>query len=168
MIKIVEVKSDEIKELAELASEIWHEYWTDLLSDGQIDYMLDKFQSEKAMKNQLNNENYTYFYLISDNQKAGYLALAKRKDYLFLSKMYIKGEHRHKGIGTKAFDFAKKYAADNGYSKIRLTVKKDNQNSINAYLKWGFKTVDSIVTDIGGGFVMDDYVMDYEIKGQTL
>ena len=164
MFELIEVKLNDTKNLAELASEIWHEYWNGVLSDKQIDYMLDKFQSEKAMTNQIKNENYTYFYLICNNQKAGYIALSKKQDYLFLSKIYIKREFRHKGFGRKAFDFIKQYSLENGYDKIRLTVKKDNQNSINAYIKWGFKTIDSVVTDIGSGFVMDDYIMDYLLE----
>ena len=163
MIKLVEVKQKDINELAQLASEIWHEYWAGILSDEQIDYMLDKFQSEDAMINQIHSESYSYFYLVCDDKKAGYVALSQKQDYLFLSKIYIKAEYRHKGLGTKAFDFIKQYAADNGYNKIRLTVKKDNQNSVNAYKKWGFKTIDSVVTDIGCGFVMDDYIMEYTI-----
>jgi len=163
MIEFVEVKLSEIKQLAELASEIWHEYWTGKMSDSQIDYMLDRFQSEKAMINQINNENYTYFYILCDNQKAGYTALSDKQDFLFLSKIYIKKEYRHKGIGTKAFDFIRQYAAMKNHNKIRLTVKKDNQNSVNAYIKWGFKTVDSVVTDIENGFVMDDYIMEFSL-----
>ena len=163
MIELVEVKLNEIKELSGLAAEIWYEYWTGILSNEQIEYMLDKFQSEKAMINQIKKEAYRYFYLVYNNQKAGYIGLSNKEGYLFLSKIYIRKKFRHNGLGTRAFDFIKQYAAKNAYNKIRLTVKKDNQNSISAYIKWGFKTVDSIVTDIGSGFVMDDYVMEYEL-----
>ena len=161
MINFTEV--DNIKNLAQLVSDIWHEYWHGVLSENQIDYMLDKFQSEKAMIYLKDNENYVYYYLIYNEQTAGYIALSKKQNYLFLSKIYIKREYRHKGLGTKTFIFIKQYALDNGYNKIRLTVKKDNKNSVNAYIKWGFKTVDSVVTDIGNGFVMDDYIMEYII-----
>ena len=51
---------NEINELAELASEIWHEYWPCILTAEQIDYMVEKFQSKKAIKEQIKNENYTY------------------------------------------------------------------------------------------------------------
>ena len=163
MTEFEEVKPNEIKTLAELASEIWHEYWPCILSDGQIDYMVEKFQSEKAINNQIKKGNYTYFYIIYSSQKAGYIGLSKEQDYLFLSKVYIKKEYRHKGIGTKAFDFIKQYGKKNGKNKIRLTVNKYNKNTINAYEKWGFETVDSVVTDIGNGFVMDDYIMEYVI-----
>lgn len=41
------------KELSEIASEIWHEYWYNILLPEQIDYMLEKFQSEKAISEQI-------------------------------------------------------------------------------------------------------------------
>ena len=162
MLVFVEVKLNDIKEFAELTTEIWHEYWTCILSNEQIDYMVDKFQSENAITNQINNENYTYFYIVYDKQKAGYIGLSNKQDYLFLSKLYLKKEYRHKGLGKEAFDFIKQFAENNGYNKIQLTVNKYNENTINAYNKWGFKTVDSVITDIGNGFVMDDYIMEYE------
>lgn len=152
-------KAENIKELAELASKIWHEYWPILLSNKQIDYMVENFQSENAIKNQIANEHYTYYYIIKNNEKAGYFGLSDKEGYLFLSKIYISKEFRHKGLGTKAFEKIKEIA--NG-RKIRLTVNKQNFNSIKAYEKWGFKTIDSVVTDIGNGFVMDDYIMEYQ------
>lgn len=166
MISFIEIKLNEIKDFAELTSEIWHEYWTCILSDEQIDYMVDKFQSENAITNQINNENYTYFYIMYDNQKTGYIGLSNKHDYLFLSKLYLKKDYRHKGLGKKAFDFIKQFAENNGYNKIQLTVNKYNENTINAYNKWGFKTIDSVVTDIGNGFVMDDFIMEYVIEEQ--
>ena len=162
MIKFEEVK--DIKELSILTSEIWHEYWTCILSIEQIDYMVEKFQSEKAIENQIKNENYTYFYILENNKKAGYIGLSKKQNYLFLSKLYVKKDYRHKGIGTKAFEFIKDFAKENGYEKIQLTVNKYNKNTIDAYNKWNFKTIDSVVTDIGNDFVMDDYIMEYDIK----
>ena len=40
-----------------------------------------------------------------------------------------------------------------------LTVNKYNEHAIDVYKHYGFKIVDSVVTDIGNGFVMDDYIM---------
>lgn len=149
-------KVNDIKELASLASSIWHEYWTCILTPEQIDYMVENFQSEKAIKNQIENENYTYYFIIKDGAKAGYFGISDKKEYLFLSKLYIKKEYRHQGLGKKAFEKIKELAND---KPIRLTVNKYNTNTINAYKKWGFKIIDAVVTDIGSGFVMDDYIM---------
>ena len=165
MIEFQEIENEQspVNELANLASEIWHEYWTRILSLKQIDYMVDKFQSGRAIKEQMQNENYVYFYILFECEKAGYIGMSKKDSYLFLSKLYIKNIFRHKGIGTKSFDFIKEYAKGNNYKKIRLTVNKYNKNTIDAYNKWGFKTIDSVVTDIGNGFVMDDYIMEYDL-----
>lgn len=149
-------KVNDIKELASLASSIWHEYWTCILTPEQIDYMVENFQSEKAIKNQIENENYTYYFIIKDGAKAGYFGISDKKEYLFLSKLYIKKEYRHQGLGKKAFGKIKELAND---KPIRLTVNKYNTNTINAYKKWGFEIIDAVVTDIGSGFVMDDYIM---------
>ena len=163
MIVFQEVKQKNITELAELASEIWHEYWQDRLSPEQIEYMVDKFQSEKAITNQLENENYTYYFIKYDRQIVGYTGLLDKEDYLFLSKLYISKDYRSKGIGSKAFKEIKKIASQK-YDRIILTVNKYNTPTINTYNKWGFKTIDSVVTDIGSGFVMDDYIMCYSLK----
>lgn len=149
-------KVNDIKELASLASSIWHEYWTCILTPEQIDYMVENFQSEKAIKNQIENENYTYYFIIKDGAKAGYFGISDKKEYLFLSKLYLKKEYRHQGLGKKAFEKIKELAND---KPIRLTVNKYNTNTINAYKKWGFEIIDAVVTDIGSGFVMDDYIM---------
>ncbi len=152
------IKAEDIKELAALASKIWHEYWPVILSSEQINYMVEKFQSERAIKNQIENENYTYYFINENGENIGYFGISDKKDYIFLSKLYIYGSNRHKGIGTKAFEKIKELAEG---KKITLTVNKYNLNTINAYKKWGFKILDSVVTDIGNNFVMDDYIMEY-------
>lgn len=152
------VKAENTKELASLASSIWHEYWTCILSPEQIDYMVENFQSEHAIKNQIENENYNYYFIVLNGKNAGYFGISDNKEYLFLSKLYLKKEHRNKGLGKKAFEKIKELA---GGKPIRLTVNKYNTNTIKAYENWGFKTIDSVVTDIGSGYVMDDYIMEY-------
>ncbi len=90
--KELEFNKAAIEKFACLTSKIWHEYWTCILSDEQIDYMVEKFQSGKAIFEQIQNENYLYFYIIDDNQTAGYTGISKKPDYLFLSKLYMKKE----------------------------------------------------------------------------
>ena len=57
-------------------------------------------------------------------------------------------------------DKAKKYHC----KIIRLTVNKNNTNSISAYEKLGFINKGGVVKDIGNGFVMDDYKMEKTLK----
>jgi ribosomal protein S18 acetylase RimI-like enzyme len=52
-----------------------------------------------------------------------------------------------------------KFARELGCSAMMLAVNKNNRNAIAAYRKHGFHIDSSVVKDIGGGFVMDDYLM---------
>lgn len=164
MVEFKIVDKEHIKELAELASGIWHEYWSCLLAAEQIDYMVEKFQSENAIIEQIKNENYTYFFILKDGIKCGYFGISRKEDYLFLSKLYLKKEYRHQGIGRLAFEKVIEIAKDFGYSSIKLTVNKNNKKTIDAYLKYRLAIIDKDVTDIGKGFVMDDYIMEYTIQ----
>ncbi len=168
MVKFIKVENDDILELSDLAFDIWHEYWISLLSLVQIDYMVEKFQSENAIRNQIKTEHYTYFFINAEEENIGYFGLSLKQDYLFLSKLYIKENFRHSGFGTQAFKFIKDFALSNNYEKIILTVNKKNRNAIDAYLKWGFEIIDSVETEIGEGFIMDDYIMEYRFTPQQL
>lgn len=159
--KFIPIKTDEeIANLVNIASEIWHEYWTDILSISQIDYMLKKFQSNTAIKIQIEEERYIYNIFSDENNIIGYFGVSVKEDYLFLSKLYIKNEFRGLGCGKLAFNKIKQIAQQYNKHTIHLTVNKNNVNTIEVYKKWNFKIVDSVVTDIGSGFVMDDYIME--------
>ena len=159
--ELIRAENDNIEKLTQLASEIWHEYWPCLLSDEQIKYMVEKFQSARAIKEQIKNDNYTYYFIVSEGEIAGYAGISDKKDYLFLSKLYIKKDFRHKGLGKLVIEKLKQM----NFPKIQLTVNKYNKNTIDAYLKYGFKIVDSVVSNIGCGFVMDDYIMELPLSG---
>lgn len=159
----VEVETDEqIAELCNLAKEIWNEYSIRFISQEQIDYMLEKFQSEQSIKGQVNFQKYRYFFLEEDGENIGYFAIQHKKNELFLSKVYIKKDFRGKGYFRKAFNNAiTKLAIELELPKITLTVNKYNLPSVCIYENMGFNRVDSIETDIGDGYIMDDYVYEF-------
>ena len=141
-----------------LAKEIWTEHYTPIIGKDQVGYMLEKFQSREAIAEQIRS-GYQYFIIRKNNKSIGYLSVISRVNDLFLSKIYIKSSERGKGFARKAIQFVEDLAKEKGLNKITLTVNKNNINSIKAYEKIGFKNLGSIVQDIGGGFIMDDYEM---------
>ena len=160
--ELKKVTKEEVPALAALASEIWHEYWKTLLSKEQIEYMVENFQSEKAMYKQINEDSYSYYFIIQNSNIAGYFGICPEDGYMFLSKLYLKKDFRGQGLGRQAFEEIKKITKNSGLNKIQLTVNKYNTNTIKAYEHWGLDTIDAVVTDIGKGFVMDDYIMEYK------
>lgn len=161
MTGFVKVNENHIPNLARLASNIWHEYWTELLTDDQINYMVENFQSIDALKKQIDEEHYTYYFITENDKNIGYFGISNKDNYMFLSKLYLLKDYRHKGIGHTAFEKVKELTKTENISTIRLTVNKYNTHTINAYKKWGLEITDAVVTDIGAGFVMDDYIMEY-------
>ena len=159
------IETDEqIKELCVLDKEIWNEYSICFISQEQIDYMLEKFQSEAVVKDQIKFQKYQYYFLEEDGENIGYFAVQRQKDNLFLSKIYIKKGFRGKGYGRKAFVNAIiPIAQELELPAITLTVNKYNFASIMAYEKLGFDRIDSKEFDIGNGYIMDDYIYQYTI-----
>lgn len=149
-----------------LAGEIWREHYTPIIGAEQVEYMLTKFQSAEQIASDINENGYVYFTAKceendSNEEIIGYCAVIPREDCLFLSKMYVKREYRGIGIARRFMNEVHSLCrAEYGFSKIRLTVNKHNSRSIAAYKRMGFETVDSVITEIGGGFIMDDYVME--------
>ncbi|QHQ60733.1 GNAT family N-acetyltransferase [Anaerocolumna sedimenticola] len=159
------VMEDEIKKVAAAATKIWHEHFTAILSSEQIDYMVDKFQSEKAITNQIETSSYRYYMIRVEEKLIGYFAIKEEEPEksLFLSKLYLYKEYRGYGIASKAFEFMTDLCRQKGYHKIWLTVNRYNENTIKVYEKKGFIKVRTQVADIGNGFVMDDYIMEKTI-----
>lgn len=159
------IETDEqIKEVSLLAKEIWNEYSIRFISQEQIDYMLEKFQSEQAIKGQINFQKYSYYFLEEDGENFGYFAVQKLKENLFLSKFYIKKEFRGKGYARKAFVNAIiPIAKELEIPKISLTVNKYNFVAIMVYERLGFDRIGAKELNIGNDYVMDDYLYEYII-----
>lgn len=156
--------SDDIQKLAVLANEIWHEYFPCLLTKAQIDYMVAKFQSEEALTKQI-AEGYQYYLFFFNNQPAGYFGVHPKTDgSLFLSKLYLKQEFRGKGLASLLFQEVLRLAKHMDASSIWLTVNKHNDQAIAVYRHFGMEITCSQVTDIGAGFVMDDYVFSISVQ----
>ncbi|MBO7473031.1 MAG: GNAT family N-acetyltransferase [Ruminococcus sp.] len=164
-VTIKKVNSDtELKAVAELASIIWHECFIDIISEGQIDYMVEKFQSYKAMTKQIIEQDYSYFAVREDDELCGYIGVKPEKDdRFFLSKLYLKSDRRGRGIASQMLKKVFEEAKNCGKEKVYLTVNKHNEHAISVYLRTGFEIADKVVTDIGNGYVMDDYIMEYTL-----
>lgn len=143
-----------------LAKNIWTEHYTPIIGLDQVNYMLEKFQSEIAIQNQINIDNYKYYLIINENTAIGYLSIKNNDDALFLSKIYIDKSCRGKGFGKIAINFIEEQAKDLNCQTIYLTVNKYNINSIMAYQKIGFIKTEELFIDIGNGYVMDDFRME--------
>ncbi|AZQ61426.1 GNAT family N-acetyltransferase [Flammeovirga pectinis] len=159
MIEIVKATTDQqLVIIEQLAEKIWKAHYIPIIGTKQVDYMLDKFQSFTAMKQQI-LDGLEYYELKFNKESVGYIGFKNEEETVFLSKVYVDADYRGKSIGKKAIQFVEKQAKDRGKKGVRLTVNKYNENSIAVYKKMNFEVVDEVVADIGQGYVMDDYVL---------
>mgnify|MGYP001146777304 CR=1 FL=1 len=149
---------EQIAAVAALAREIWMRHYVPIIGAAQVEYMLEKFQSAEAIARQIAEEGCEY-YLVPD---AGYLALVpdRAENRMLLSKIYVREEMRGTGLGRAMVEFAEKRCAELGCGRLWLTVNRNNAGSIAFYERMGFRKARMAVTDIGGGFVMDDWWME--------
>ncbi len=163
-VEIVKVQTPEaILTVSTLASVIWNEHYVPIIGQEQVNYMISTFQSPVGIEKQISDENYAYYILYYHSEPSGYLAIKHSGEAIFLSKFYVIKEKRGYGLGKEGLRFIIARAKEFGVNKIMLTVNKNNINSIKAYEKLGFKNDGPVITEIGSGFVMDDFRMSYEL-----
>lgn len=151
---------EDFKIIARLAQVIWHEHYPGILSLEQITYMLEKFNSVSVIDKQIKGGS-SFFYVshTDTGMPIAYTAIKEKTDALFLEKLYVLKVYRGQKIAKAIMANLEDYAIKIGKSQIKLHVNKLNVNAIEAYKKMGFVQTKSMITDIGNGFVMDDYEM---------
>lgn len=158
------IDAGQVERTARIANAIWTEHYTPIIGPAQVRYMVDKFQSPKAITNHIAS-GWLYYILCVDGVDAGYFTLKPELDEkkVLLSKFYLEKTFRGRGLSRVMLDFIKELCSDMSADKLYLTVNKNNSNSIAAYHKLGFTNEASAVTDIGDGYVMDDYIFAMNI-----
>ncbi|MFN5373223.1 MAG: GNAT family N-acetyltransferase [Flavobacteriia bacterium] len=155
---------DELPILENLARQIWPATYADIISQEQIDFMLNWMYSFTALRQQ-QEEGHEFYILHHEGQDIGFIAIEwinepQQSDsaQLKINKLYVLRECQGKGMGRALFEKAKERATETGCKAIFLQVNKANQAK-NFYLQLGFQVREEAVFDIGNGFVMDDYIM---------
>lgn len=173
-LSFVPVKSDADQELlARIAGEIWRGYWPAIIGEAQTEYMVEKFQSLEAIKRDMAEHDYEYWLLVAteeDNGGSGKHVVGftggrnePATNRFFISKIYLFPEERGHGYARRVIEFYEDLCFARGFGAMYLTVNKHNELGIRAYKGTGFEVVESVETDIGEGFVMDDYVMELQL-----
>ncbi|MGB1269206.1 MAG: GNAT family N-acetyltransferase [Flavobacteriaceae bacterium] len=155
--------NNQFQHVFQLASEIWNDNYKGIISQNQIDYMLNMMYNPERLQQDL-EEGYQWEFISYNNEIVGYLAYTIKNDNrVFLSKIYLKTTAQGLGIGKTALEHVKNYAKTNNTSAVYLTVNKRNIKGMRAYQNTGFTIIDEEITNIGQGYVMDDYVFEYKI-----
>ncbi|EPI00191.1 acetyltransferase, GNAT family [Enterococcus faecalis 13-SD-W-01] len=146
------------KELMPVIKEVWEEAFTPIIGADQVKYMLETYQSETQIREEA--ESGVKYFLLEDNGEiVGYTAYELLDDAVYLSKLYLLKKTRGKGHTSAIFSWYENLAKEAGKSAVCLRVHQKNQQAIDVYQHKGFVIEKELISDIGQGYVMDDYWM---------
>jgi GNAT superfamily N-acetyltransferase len=153
---------EDLSVVEKLARQIWPAVYPSIISAAQIDYMLTVCYAPSAMAREMEQRG-TWFALIdvSDHGPVGYVSVEPHAESIcFINKLYLLPEWHGYGLGASALEWTREAARMMGCTRLQLRVNKANASAIRAYCRAGFTFVEDVCTDIGNGFVMDDYRLE--------
>lgn len=167
-ITIEPASEEHLAEIAALAGVVWRAHYPGIISSAQIEYMLERFFDLDVLRSQL-REGMRFDRALVNGSLAGFSAFSFEQNLLHvkLSKLYVDPDSQRQGVGGALLESCQKAAQVHGAALILLNVNKRNERAIAAYRKHGFTIRESVVVDIGNGFVMDDYVMTLPIGASS-
>jgi len=164
MITLRKAKEEDIELIRTIAKQTWPSTYLDIIGQAQIDYMLNKMYNKAELLKQF-MEGHTFLIAEQGEEQygfAGYSVIDPKNRIYKLHKLYVLPLAHGKGVGKILINEIFNQIKDMGGTALQLNVNKHNKAK-DFYLKVGFKVKDSVMLDIGDGYFMDDYVMEYEL-----
>jgi ribosomal protein S18 acetylase RimI-like enzyme len=154
--------NNDIPLIRKLTYLVWPQTYREILTDEQIDYMLEMMYSPASLQKQMEEES--HFIIISQDNKpvgfASYQLINKLTGKLH--KIYVVPTGQKTGAGRSMLHYVMKSLKEMGAKAIQLQVNRNN-NARFFYEKEGFKVIEEADFDIGNGYYMNDFVMERKL-----
>lgn len=165
--EIRQLSREELSKVQSIAHHTWPSTFATILSPEQIQYMLNWMYSLEMLESQF-DKGHT-FLLIEENGIelgfAGFELNYSEDPKAKLHKIYLLPKAQGKGAGKALIKEVADRAHKAGQKSLLLNVNKYNQNAIEFYNRIGFQEIYKEVIDIGNGYIMDDVVMEFNLRG---
>jgi GNAT superfamily N-acetyltransferase len=159
--QIIPAAEEHLPALAELAGVIWRQHYPGIISEAQIEYMLAKMYSLATLREELRSKSVRFERLMVGDRFVGFAAYGSTTTpgVMKLHKCYLLPELHGRGYGSLLLQHCERAVRELGARRLILAVNKHNTKAVAAYQRNGFTVAESVITDFGAGFVMDDYIM---------
>lgn len=159
---IAPLAPEDVTALCSLAREIWRRHYPPIIGEAQTEYMLAQRYTPEVIAAELADETISWDVLRDEDAMIAFASSfpGERGGELKLDKLYVHPARQRRGHGGALIERTCEHGRRRGSSTLVLAVNKRNAQAIAAYRKHGFRVREAVVKDIGGGFVMDDYVME--------
>jgi diamine N-acetyltransferase len=166
LIQISPVTPTDIEALVTLARVIWHESYAEIITQAQIDYMLEQRYNTPRLHAELAIAGVWWDKATVDNHFVAFAStlLTDTPGEMKIDKLYVAPARQRLGLGGRLIDHLSERALVQGCTTLILAVNKRNERAIGAYSKHGFIEREAVRVDIGNGFVMDDFIMAKSLR----
>ena len=144
MFEIRKATLEDIPLINELAWIVFPHTYKELLSPGQIEFMMDWMYSPANLKKQMTEDGHTYFIAYEENEPAGYLSIQPEGEHTYhLQKIYVLPSFQGKKLGKQLFNQAIKAIKELHPEpcQMRLNVNRYNTKAVDFYFRMGMKKV---------------------------
>jgi ribosomal protein S18 acetylase RimI-like enzyme len=156
----------EIEPLMLVGTKIWESHYVPILGAAQVAYMTGMRFTVSNLRRYIGADDRWLDVLRIGDDMVGYCsyALTSTPGEMKLEQLYLLPEFHGRGLGGKMLRHVADRTRAVDCRTILLQVNKNNSGSIEVYKKTGFTIREEAVFDIGGGFVMDDYLMEKRLS----
>ena len=158
MFSIENASVNDIPLIRELTYKVWPQTYASIISQDQIDYMLEMMYSPASLEKQM-KEGSQFIIVYDEKEPVGFAAYQHLgNDAWKLHKIYVLSSQQGKGTGRFVIDHIINTIKEQGARSLELQVNLNNKAK-TFYEKLGFIVADRINLDIGNGYFMNDYIM---------
>jgi len=162
LLSIRNASIDDIKLIRKLTFIVWPQTYAAIISQQQIDYMLDMMYSEASLKEQMNDGS-QFIIVCDDTEPVGFASFRETGPLVYkLHKIYILASQQGKGTGRFVIDYIINEIKQKAATALQLQVNRYNK-ARSFYEKLGFVVIEEADFDIGNGYFMNDYVMEKKL-----
>ena len=163
MFEIRNAGIDDIPLIRDLTFRVWPQTYASILSQEQIDYMLNMMYSEASLKKQITEDGCRFIIVYENGNPVGFASYNEEQPQRWkLNKIYVLQNQQGKGTGKYVINHIIEELKTQNANSLFLQVNQYN-NAKGFYEKLGFTEVDFINLDIGKGFFMNDYIMEKKL-----
>jgi len=161
------IDSKDFETIRKIAFETWPNAYGKIVTQEQLDYMLDKIYAIDSLQQQQENLGHRFIVAVDENNYAiGFASFStyeNQNNHHRLHKLYVLPNQQQKGIGKLLLESIYSEIRKKGNGSIELNVNRYN-NALAFYQKLGYEILKEEDIDIGEGFFMNDYVLFKKVQ----
>ncbi len=167
MFEIKKAGTNDIPLIRELTFRVWPQTYASILSQEQIDYMLEMMYSERSLQKQIAEDGCQFIIVYEEGNPVGFASYNEEEPRRWkLNKIYVLGNQQGKGTGKYVMNYIIDEIRKQNATSLFLQVNQHN-TAKTFYERLGFQEVDFINLDIGHGFFMNDYIMEKKLNAEV-